>query len=65
MNSALFEAIVGKKVSNTIREEANHRTNEASRAGSFIGLGGWNKHCDKTLHELQIDYLMTHSTELA
>jgi hypothetical protein len=65
MNNNLFEAIVGKKISYTIQEEANHRTNEASRAGLFVGLSEWNKHCSNTLHELQIDYLMTHAMEAA
>lgn len=64
MNNRLFEAIVGKKVSYTLLEEANHRTNEASRAGAFIGLSEWDKHCANTLHDLHIDYLVTHVAEL-
>jgi hypothetical protein len=65
MNNNLFTALVGKEVSYIIQEEANHRTNEASRAGLFVGLSGWNNHRDNTLHELQIDYLVTHVMEAA
>jgi hypothetical protein len=56
-----FEFLVGKANSDLLLEEANYRTNEASKAKLFIGMSAWHDYYEKTLRELQIDFLITHS----